>query len=254
MNKLLMLKIKLLLLLLITLFNSCSDKESLNQVDKLNLDLLNSYNNVFDSGRKLMSIPKGLHELELHNVSQEILFIAVHGNNSRGYEWIYPLNTINNSNNLISFFRWNDNSCFNSSIKLLDNSIKDKLKKYKNIEKVILFGHSYGGILTASLMDQWKSEIFLEVHTIAAPLKGLNNEVINCSYSTPIRVPNNSHLYEWRTIHELDGAFKNLEYDPQNVKILGSNVKRLPEKYKKNRLGHNWSLSWVADYLIKKQQ
>ena len=122
-----------------------------------------------------------------------------------------------------------------------------------NIKKVILFGHSYGGLLTASFMEKWMSEIPLEVHAIASPLKGLKINKLDCSYSAPTKVPDNSSLYEWRTIHKLDGAFKNLKYDPQNVNILGSKITRLPEYYKKNKLGHNWSLSWVADYLDKQK-
>ncbi len=191
-------RIRVLILFIITLFNSCSDEESLNQ-DKINLELLNSLNDVFDSGKKLMAMTNGLNELELHNGNQEILFIAVHGKGSRGYEWIYPLNVINDENNLISFFRWNDNSCINSSIKLLDDSIKDRLKKYKNIEKVILFGHSYGGLLTASFMDQWTGEIPLEVHSIASPLKGLDSISFFCEYKIPKKVPTKSTFYEWRT-------------------------------------------------------
>ena len=70
-----------------------------------------------------------------------------------------------------------------------------------------------------------------------------------CEYLPPSRVPDNSELYEWRTLKKIDGIFKNLNFDPQNIEILGSNVKRLPETYKNNKLGHNWSLSWVADEL-----
>ena len=50
---------------------------------------------------------------------------------------------------------------------------------------------------------------------------------------------------------KLDGAFQDLNYDPQNVEIIGSNITRLPEKYKNNKLGHNWSISWVADNFKK---
>ena len=60
-----------------------------------------------------------------------------------------------------------------------------------------------------------------------------------------------TNLHQWRTIQELDGAFKDLSYDPQVVEINGSTVTRLPETYKGNKLGHNWSISWVADELNK---
>ena len=100
-------------------------------------------------------------------------------------------------------------------------------------------------------MEQWRGELPLEVHTIAAPLRGLGSLSPNCNYKTPTQIPKKSSLFEWRTIQKLDGAFKNLNYDPQNVEIVGSKVTRLPGTYKNNKLGHNWSISWVADNLMK---
>jgi len=41
------------------------------------------------------------------------------------------------------------------------------------------------------------------------------------------------------------------EYDPQVIELQGSKVVRLPKTYNNRRLGHNWSLSWVADQLTK---
>ena len=62
-----------------------------------------------------------------------------------------------------------------------------------------------------------------------------------------MKVSNDVVLYEWRTQKKLDGVFMALPYDPQIVEIENSNVTRLPEKYKENKLGHNWSISWVVD-------
>ena len=42
-----------------------------------------------------------------------------------------------------------------------------------------------------------------------------------------------------------------MPFDPQEVEIEGSIVTRLPDKYKNNRLGHNWSISWVVDHISK---
>ena len=235
---------KLILLLLIL---SCSDEGLINKDKKVNLEQLKSINDVFEAGLKLMAMPNGLHDLEDKDDNQKTLFISVHGNNSRGYEWIYPLQVINTDINLITFFRWDDSSCVNPSVNSLDVLIQDKLRNNKNIQKIILFGHSYGGLLVASFMEQWTGELPLEVHTIAAPLKGLGSLSVVCNYRAPEQVPKKSSLFEWRTIHKLDGAFQDLNYDPQNVEIKGSNITRLPEKYKNNKLGHNWSISWVAD-------
>ena len=73
----------------------------------------------------------------------------------------------------------------------------------------------------------------------------------NCEYKTPDSLRADMKLHQWRTIQKLDGAFKDLDYDPQEVEIKNSTVTRLPETYKGNKLGHNWSISWVADELNK---
>ena len=148
-------------LVLLFLIISCSDDGFINKDKEINLEQLKSTNDVFEAGLKLMAMPKGLHDLEVNDDNQKTLFISVHGNNSRGYEWIYPLQVINNKINLITFFRWDDNSCVSPSVKFLNDLIQDKLSDNKNIQKVILFGHSYGGLLVVSFMEQWTGELRL---------------------------------------------------------------------------------------------
>ena len=122
-----------------------------------------------------------------------------------------------------------------------------KFDENPNLEKVVLLGHSYGGILVAAFTDKWDKEIPLEAHTIAAPLKGMGALNNVCDYQIPVSIDPETTFYEWRTIKELDGAFRDLSFDPQEVEIENSKVIRLPETYKGNKLGHNWSISWVAD-------
>ena len=55
---------------------------------------------------------------------------------------------------------------------------------------------------------------------------------------------------QWKTIKTLDNAFKDLSYDPQLINFKGHEVHNLPDKYKGKRLGHNWSVSYVADEII----
>ena len=171
----------------------------------------------------------------------------MHGSNSRGYEWVYPLATLNNEANLVSFFRWNDDACPGPSITSLYALIDAKFEENPNFEKVVLLGHSYGGLLVAAFADKWDKEITLEAHSIASPLKGMSSLNNACDYQIPSSISPDTIFYEWRTIKELDGAFKDLDFDPQEVEIENSRVIRLPETYKGNKLGHNWSISWVAD-------
>jgi hypothetical protein len=62
------------------------------------------------SGERLMALPEGLHPLEA-NASGTELLIGVHGMGSRGYEWVYPLQTLDDEQSQVWFFRWNDEGC-----------------------------------------------------------------------------------------------------------------------------------------------
>ena len=233
-----------LYLLIIFLLVSCSESE------EVSLKEFNLIEDVFDSGKRLMSLPYGLHTLEENSPMQNTLIIGVHGSNSRGYEWIYPLSSLDNSDKLVAFFRWDDSSCPGPGIQSLSQNLSDLLVEKQNIKKIILLGHSYGGILVTSFMQNWKEKLPLEIHAIAAPLKGMGPVSSMCGYEPPSATQDNTSLHQWRTIKELDGAFRDLDYDPQETMILNSKITRLPETYKGNKLGHNWSISWVADELL----
>ena len=71
----------------------------------LNLYDLDPYEEYLSSGKKLMKLEFGLHDLESQERSKEIL-IAIHGRDSRGFEWIYPLQTIDNNKTKTYFLRW----------------------------------------------------------------------------------------------------------------------------------------------------
>ncbi len=216
----------------------------------VSLDYFIEENDVFESGESLMNLSFGLHLLEESNLNQNTLLVSVHGSASRGYEWIYPLQTLNNEKNLVSFFRWNDNACPGPSIISLLEFIKDKLNQNPYLNRVELIGHSYGGLLVTDFLKSWDIEVPLQIHSIAAPLKGLGVSSL-CNYQPPARVEEGTSLHQWRTVQELDGAFKDLDYDPQEVEIRDSLVTRLPRTYNGNKLGHNWSISWVADEINK---
>lgn len=232
---------KITLLISLCLFVSCSEQK----VASLNNFAIDD--DVFESGKSLIALSYGLHDLEQSTLDQQTLLIGVHGSNSRGYEWVYPLVTLNNEANLVSFFRWNDDACPVPSITSLYALIDAKFEENPNFEKVVLLGHSYGGLLVAAFTNKWDKEITLEAHSIAAPLKGMGAFNNVCDYQVPLSISPGTIFYEWRTIKELDGAFKDLDFDPQEVEIENSKVIRLPETYKGNKLGHNWSISWVAD-------
>ncbi len=198
-------------------------------------------------GEMLIDLPFGLNSLEQSEEEAEEFFIAVHGGSSEGYEWIYPIKTIDTKQRHMYFYRWPDNGCFQSSAEELANEINNLLSQNNSYKKVTLMGHSYGGILVANVLKHWNAATPIEVHVVASPLLGTTMLRNICGYEPIEILPNNSSLFEWRTQHQLDSAFKDLSEDPQQINIKGSLVTILPDTYKGNRLGHNWSISWVAD-------
>ena len=206
----------------------------------LNLYELDPNKEYLKSGQKLMDLDFGLHDLETNQIGKEIL-ISIHGRDSRGFEWIYPLQTIDNEFTKTFFFRWDTTKCPQKTIPIL---VKEILAM-KDIEKITILGHSYGGILSSLLLNEIES-IETEIHVIATPL-GSSDLKKYCSYEHPTSKNNNVSYFQWRTIKKLDYAFNSFDYDPQLIDFKESSVVRLPRQYRGKRLGHLWSISWVAD-------
>jgi hypothetical protein len=223
-------KFHLLFALLITPLESLS----------LNLYELDPNKEYLKSGQKLMDLDFGLHDLETNQIGKEIL-ISIHGRDSRGFEWIYPLQTIDNEVTKTYFFRWDTTKCPQKTIPILMKEIS----AMKDIEKITILGHSYGGILSSLLLNEIEA-IETEIHVIAAPL-GSSDLKKYCGYKHPTSKNNNISYYQWRTIKKLDYAFNSFDYDPQLIDFKESSVVRLPRQYRGKRLGHLWSISWVAD-------
>ena len=206
----------------------------------LNLYELDPNKEYLKSGQKLMDLDFGLHDLEASQIGKEIL-ISIHGRDSRGFEWIYPLQTIDNEVTKTYFFRWDTTKCPQKTIPILMKEIS----AMKDIEKITILGHSYGGILSSLLLNEIEA-IETEIHVIAAPL-GSSDLKKYCGYKHPTSKNNNVSYYQWRTIKKLDYAFNSFDYDPQLIDFKESSVVRLPSQYRGKRLGHLWSISWVAD-------
>ena len=206
----------------------------------LNLYELDPNKEYLKSGQKLMDLDFGLHDLEANQIGKEIL-ISIHGRDSRGFEWIYPLQTIDNEVTKTYFFRWDTTKCPQKTIPILMKEIS----AMKDIEKITILGHSYGGILSSLLLNEIEA-IETEIHVIAAPLASSDLEKY-CEYIHPTTKNNNVSYYQWRTSKGLDNAFNSFDYDPQIIDFIESDVVRLPRQYKGKRLGHLWSISWVAD-------
>ena len=200
------------------------------------------------SGAQLSGLNMGLQPLEKFTGKENILLVSVHGSKSEGYEWIYPLQALDTEKSATFFYRWDDRKCYLSSAEKLIFYIKEVLKSFPDTERVVIIGHSYGGVLVASLVEGWNHSLSTEIHSVAGPI-GSSFSRGGCYFNPPKDIPDKLTFYQWRTQHHLDSAFNRLKSDPQNLNLIGSKVTRLPETYRGRRLGHNWSISWVADEL-----
>ena len=232
-----------LIFILSYLLTSCSDPSN----SHIKLKDFTDDVSVQNLGKRLINLPYGLNALESGLSESEEVLVAVHGSRSQGYEWVYPLKSIDSLKKEMYFYRWPDQGCFEEPAEKLIKDISNILLENPSLSKVILIGHSYGGILVSDVLKKWMNKIPVEAHIIASPLAGSDLLINNCNYSPIKKIKVNSALFEWRTQHQLDSAFKSTSPNPQDISIIGSSITVLPDTYKGNRLGHNWSISWVAD-------
>ena len=212
------------------------------------LESLDSGKGYKKSGERLTALDLGLNPLERFSGKERVLLISVHGSRSEGYEWIYPLQTLDTENSATFFYRWDDRKCYSSSAKKLIFQLKEAVRNLPDLERLVIVGHSYGGVLVASLVEEWNHSLSTEIHSVAGPI-GASFSRDSCDFVPPKFIPDKLVFYQWKTQHHLDAAFNRLKNDPQNLNLEDSQVTRLPETYRGRRLGHNWSISWVADEL-----
>ena len=217
------------------------------------LDSLDSGDGVRESGKRLVDLPFGLHLLEKPNSNESEMIVGVHGMRSRGYEWVYPLQTMDSDSRLTYFFNWDAQSlrCIAPVAMELHEAILNEVKE-SQASTVIVVGHSLGGLVVSQLADQWQEKFKLDIHTIASPLAGLENqEEADCAQKLPTNKNAQVRFFQWRTQFELDNAFNRMEFNPMEVEISNSVVVTLPDIYRESRLGHNWSVSYVAERIAE---
>ena len=114
--------------------------------------------------------------------------------------------------------------------------------------------HSYGGthlLYSLDLIEERiankNQDLKIEIHFIASLLSPPLLLRLGCQFKTDFNDSYSMDIYNWKTIKEIDGAFRNYRKDPQEISISSALQTRLPESYNGRKLGHNWSISWVAD-------
>ena len=230
-----------------------SNNSKFLSVNELSLDkkIYNEY---------LIDNPNGLHKLSGLNVRDSTLgIILVHGYypkkwDTKGFEWVTPIFMLSEATIPLWFFRYDWNECPNNSADFLDSQIENLILNNPGLDSLWILGHSFGGIVSSLFSEQWDQNFPLTVHTIATPLATNRFEDSHCSFKgkKTYEINENITYTQWKTVKNQDGAFKHLEFDPQNVLIKGGKVITLPETWKNTRLGHNKSIQWVCEKVIRK--
>ena len=144
----------------------CADQEE----DYPWLESLDPGDGYKQSGARLAGLDMGLNPLESYDGKEKILLISVHGSRSEGYEWIYPLQRLDTKKSATFFYRWNDSKCYLHSAEKLNSYLSEAMRNLPELEKVVLVGHSYGGVLVTSMVETWDNRLPAEIHSIAGPI------------------------------------------------------------------------------------
>ena len=250
---------KKFLLFLVIIFNYSCNSSISNKNIFLYTSELPTGDNVKESGNKLIDQPYGFTKIIADSTKiDDALMVAVHGYESEGYEWVSSLNQLASNYCNTYFYRYDWDICPDSLSNNLADSIVALIQSDSQFNKIVIFGHSYGGLVVTYLANNLDMKIPIEIHTIAAPLAGYPIILDKCELQYndedkliyPLWDTNISHS-QWRTQKHQDGAFCDLDYDPQDIIFENSNITLLPETLNGQRLGHNWSITWVINNYLE---
>lgn len=200
------------------------------------------------AGKRLMAAPPGLLRLDAPASPHDTAVIAVHGFRSEGREWVGPLQTMAGWGTELYFYRWNFMQCPDTASVELDRALDALVAAEPSLQSLVVIGHSYGGLLTAYTGQNQTSGLPAQLHLIAAPLAGVEQLTERCPGQGMKDAPPSEGVrwHQWRTVHEADGAFKDMATDPQLRELPGLELTLLPEQWEGGRLGHNRSIQYVV--------
>ena len=250
---------KFSLLITVLLLLACSSNQ--DDAYTLNLNDIPSGEEINQSGNKLIGKPFGLiHIINDKTNNDSTLIIAVHGYKSEGYEWVHFLNRFSEHYSNVYFYRYDWNNCPDKIGVEFASKIDSVLHEYDDISSIQVFGHSYGGLVITYAASEIESKKEIRLNTLASPLAGYPRIMDDCdpqyTDENVLQYTNwdsNISHHQWRTQKEQDGAFRNMSYDPQDIALYNSTITELPDSMDGHRLGHNWSVSWVTDYLLNNE-
>lgn len=201
-----------------------------------------------DSRSKLMGLPLGFHRIEPRSSSTNRILIAIHDDHSLGFEWVLPLQTMDDEFTDSFFVRWNPSECPNTSHTEVRKQLSSLLESNDSIAQVTLIGHGLGGVYLSQFARDWKSLVPIDVHVVAAPLRGTVGvfEEKECGEILPKRIPPTIRFFQWRVAPSQNNPVKELSEDPQVVDLEGSLVISLPKMIAGELVDQNHALTVVA--------
>ena len=203
------------------------------------------------NGSRLMKLDKGLHLLDHEITPENDVLITIHGFAARGFEWVYPLQTLDTEDTDTYFFRWGWARRTELAEKLFLTEFKElQEERGETFTSVRIVAHSCGGVVAVSVIESLPKEIAFDIHIVASPVGGLGVFTV-CDADVPEKIPTNVTVTQWKTQQHLDSVYLYFPWDPQDMKLDSVKIIELPERYRGKRLGHVRSLSWVADQVAK---
>ena len=237
------------LLLLFLFFLSCT------QSDYPDLLLNKLKINKSDYDEYLINRSEGFHRLSGINEKDSTYgIITVHGYyptgwQTKGFEWVNPLMALSYREIPVWFFRYDWTGCPENSAGYLYRQTEVLIENNPHLDSLWIIGHSMGGLITSLFAEKWTRDFPITIHSIAAPLAGMDRQMHGCKkiQRKEYKISSTVNYTQWRTVHSQDGAFRNLTVDPQEVYIESGKSILLPEEWNNIRLGHNRSVQWVCE-------
>ena len=173
---------------------------------------------------------------------------------TKGFEWTVALKNMAKTTYPVWWFRHEWNDCPENNSRILDIALDSLKSNIEALELVYVIGHSNGGLIVADLAEKWDSDLYISAHSIASGLNHYRDRLKSCEVQGKKEYVfgTNVEYIQWRTTKEVDGIFKNLNYDPQEVNLKNGKFVLLPREWNGKRLGHNLSIQLVMEELIKK--
>ena len=200
------------------------------------------------AGRWLDAQPEGTFRLDLPSPPERVAIVALHGLDSRGAEWVAPLASLDLPGAAVWYTQWEDHQCPAPAAEQVGRQLDQLLRASPEVERIVLVGHSYGGLIGGILAQEHPFAVPAEVDMVAAPLAPMEKLATLCDYhGLPVApaLPGTTWK-QFRTFHAADGAYRDLATDPQLLPLPDLDVIELPAEWAGGRLGHNRSLTWVA--------